>query len=166
LEGVVLGGLKLIKQAGAPDPASGLTIDIPDAWLSSGNKRTAAAVFLSWPARAEQARSGVTRMMTIFLTWLSRAVAAVTLAVDQFVVTPPATADRCGSHGELTHYIAKHYFEQRRGVGLTGDGKLFEVFISEQGRWTVLVSLPTGVSCVVLEGTDWQGRSLVAGPEA
>jgi hypothetical protein len=105
-------------------------------------------------------------MMTIFPTFLSSAVAAVTLAVDQFVVTPPATADRCGSHGELTHYIAKHYFEQRRGAGLTGDGKLFEVFISEQGRWTVLVSLPTGVSCVVLEGTDWYGRSLVVGLEA
>jgi hypothetical protein len=49
---------------------------------------------------------------------------------------------------------------------LTRDGRLLEILISEKGTWTVLVSLPTGVSCIVFEGTDWQGRSLAVGPDA
>jgi hypothetical protein len=104
-------------------------------------------------------------MITTLPAWVKGAVAAAILAVAPFVLTPPATAGRCGSHKELTNRLAKHFYERRGGAGLTRDGKLFEIFISEKGTWTVLVSLPTGVSCIVLDGTEWEGRSLAVGPE-
>jgi hypothetical protein len=97
--------------------------------------------------------------------WFKGAVAAASLAAATFVLTPSATASPCGRHEELADYLAKHFFERRLGAGLTRDGKLLEIFISEKGTWTILVSLPTGISCIVSEGTDWHGRSLVAGPE-
>jgi hypothetical protein len=104
-------------------------------------------------------------MITTLPAWVKGAVAAAILAVAPFFLTPPATAGRCGSHKELTNRLAKHFYERRGGAGLTRDGKLFEIFISEKGTWTVLVTLPTGMSCIVLDGTDWEGRSLAVGPE-
>ena len=104
-------------------------------------------------------------MMMTIPAWFKGAVAAATLAAATFVLTPPATASPCGRHEELAKYLAEHFFERSLGAGLTRDGKLLEIFISEKGTWTVLVSLPTGISCIVSEGTDWQGKSLVAGPE-
>jgi hypothetical protein len=81
-----------------------------------------------------------------------------------FALTPLATADPCGPHKELTRHLADHYSERHRGRGLTRDGRLLEILISEKGTWTVLVSLPTGLSCIVFEGTDWQGQEPSSGP--
>jgi hypothetical protein len=103
-------------------------------------------------------------MMTT-LTWLRGAAVAAIMVVAPFVLTPPATADPCGPHKELGKYLADHNSERHRGWGLIHDGRLLEIFISEKGTWTVLVSLPTGMSCIVFEGTDWQGKSLTVGPE-
>jgi hypothetical protein len=104
-------------------------------------------------------------MITTLAVWVKGAAAAAILGVAPLVLTPPATAGPCAPHKELAKYLAENHFERRRGAGLTRDGKLFEIFISEKGTWTVLVSLPTGVSCIVLDGTDWEGRSLAVGPE-
>jgi hypothetical protein len=103
--------------------------------------------------------------MTTLSVWLKGAIAAAALVVATFALTPPATAGHCGRHEEPTRYLAENYFERRQGAGLTRDGTLFEIFISEKGTWTVLISLPTGVSCMVLDGTDWQGKSLAVGPQ-
>src|SRR5262245_19686739 len=111
--------------------------------------------------------SGASRRtkMKIF-TWLRSVAAAAVLVFVEFVLTPAAIADPWCLHKELGKYLADNYSERHRGWCLTRDGRLLEIFISEKGTWTVLVSLPTGASCIVFEGTDWQGRNLAVHPEA
>ena len=50
-------------------------------------------------------------------------------------------------------------------IGLLGNGWLVEVFASEDGRsWTILVSRPSGISCVMGSGQDWQTMPWQADP--
>ncbi len=61
--------------------------------------------------------------------------------------------DRAAVVGELT----QNFHERPVAQGLQGNGTLLEVFASrETGTWTILVTLPTGVSCLTLVGDSWE----------
>ena len=94
--------------------------------------------------------------------WVKGAAAAVTMAIATFVMTSAAAAGLCGPHEALTSLLVEQYLERQRGAGMTNDGKLLEIFVSEKGTWTVVVSLSMGSSCIVAEGTDWQDENLAA----
>ncbi len=36
------------------------------------------------------------------------------------------------------------------------DGQLMEVLTSEHGTWTVLLTSPSGRTCVIAAGTSWE----------
>jgi hypothetical protein len=98
--------------------------------------------------------------------WLKGAITAAILTIAPVVLAPPASAGPpCGRHNELIKTLAERFSERRGGVGLTPEGKMIEIFISEQGTWTILMSMPTGLSCMVAAGSDWQGKNLMLGPE-
>lgn len=60
--------------------------------------------------------------------------------------------------------LEKQFDEQVAGRGLAANGKLMlELFVSETGSWTVLVSEPDGRSCVLGSGEAWQGLARVVG---
>ena len=40
-------------------------------------------------------------------------------------------------------------------MGLAADGSVVEVLAATSGSWTILVTKPTGVSCVVASGEAW-----------
>ncbi len=47
------------------------------------------------------------------------------------------------------------------GRGLTADGRtMIEVFASDDGTWTLLVSMPGGDSCIIAHGDTWQQMRL------
>ena len=92
--------------------------------------------------------------------------AATILATAPLLLAPPAMAGPpCGRHEEMTKALAERFSERRGGAGLTREGKMIEVFISDQGTWTILMSQATGLSCMMAAGSDWQGKSLIVGPE-
>ena len=62
----------------------------------------------------------------------------------------------CGPRKALTKKLEQAYGETRQGVGLTGGQVLFEVWTSEKGTWTLLLTRPDGKSCVMAVGEDWQ----------
>jgi len=62
----------------------------------------------------------------------------------------------CLDHAKLDEKLAADHRETPRGIGLTADGRLLELYASPAGTWTLLLTTPNGVSCVVTFGDAWQ----------
>ncbi len=77
------------------------------------------------------------------------------VALGLWLCAIPAEAQfQCARRSELA---TQRFDEKLTGVGITSDGLLLEVFASNDGSWTILVTRPDGHSCIVSHGTDWQG---------
>ena len=47
--------------------------------------------------------------------------------------------------------------EQATGMGLASTGNMVELFAGKGGTsWTIVVTLPNGMSCPVLDGEGWE----------
>lgn len=69
----------------------------------------------------------------------------------------PATAQPvCGDRAEILENLAKFHTEQPQAMGLSTDGKLVEVLVSATGSWSILVSLPSQMTCLVATGEHWE----------
>jgi hypothetical protein len=86
---------------------------------------------------------------------LVRAAVALCLAA----ATPPAGADelRCAERTRVVQKLLERFGETLRSVGLQrGDG-VVEVYSSETtGTWTILVTRPDGISCLLAAGQLWE----------
>ncbi len=61
----------------------------------------------------------------------------------------------CGPRGQLLGYLSEKFSEKPVALGLTSDGNVLEVAVSGDGSWTIVVTLPTGVSCAVAAGEQY-----------
>lgn len=62
----------------------------------------------------------------------------------------------CGERGKIVGYLSSRYFEQPVSMGLSKNGSVLEVFASEKGTWTILVTRPDGVTCMIASGKAWE----------
>ena len=62
----------------------------------------------------------------------------------------------CGQHADVTKKLETSYKEQPVGMGLSTDGGLIEIYSSEKGTWTILVTRPGGITCLVAAGDSWE----------
>lgn len=57
--------------------------------------------------------------------------------------------------------LEKKYTEIPRALGITSDGSVLELFSAPDGQtWTLVVTLPNGMSRVVASGESWITRPL------
>ena len=98
----------------------------------------------------------------------SQVLSAIVIASALLLSAQPANAQQvCAPHEKATLQLEEKFDEQVVGRGLTPSGKaMFEVFVGESGSWTVLVSDPSGRSCVVASGESWQRIPLLVGDPA
>ncbi|NVK19343.1 MAG: hypothetical protein HWE30_11655 [Methylocystaceae bacterium] len=69
----------------------------------------------------------------------------------------PAVAENlCGERVDIIDTLKKRYQEVPVSMGLAGNGGVVEIFVSIKGSWTILVTRPTGVACVVSAGEAWE----------
>jgi len=61
----------------------------------------------------------------------------------------------CAERAKVVGTLHKDFNETQRGSGLTPAGQLLELFASDKGTWTLLLSLPTGKSCMIATGGAW-----------
>lgn len=72
--------------------------------------------------------------------------------------TPPI----CKSRAMMVQILKKKYNEQSTSLGVTTTGGLVEVFTSpDQNSWTITVTTPKGITCLVAAGTNWQKRKYI-----
>lgn len=86
--------------------------------------------------------------------------------VSIFSVAPLSSAEAglvCGERADFVEKLDEAYGEKLISAGLEADGNVFEVYRSETGSWTILVTEPEGPTCVLASGEAWtDGRKAEA----
>lgn len=74
------------------------------------------------------------------------------------ILFAPAVAAQavCGSHQSVSEKLKKSYTETPVSMGVTTTGGIIEVFVSPEGSWTLVVTQPNGMSCLIAAGQDWE----------
>ncbi len=88
---------------------------------------------------------------------------AIILVAVLWAALPVAIAQQaCGERAKFMAKLEETYAEHPIAMGLTDKGAVIEVFASENGSWTFLLTLPDGLTCVVASGRSWES---LAAPE-
>ena len=78
-------------------------------------------------------------------------------ALAVLIAASPAMAQTvCSTRAEFIDRFAHRYAENPVAMGLASNGGVVEVLASEGGSWTLLVTMPNGISCVVAAGENWE----------
>lgn len=63
----------------------------------------------------------------------------------------------CGKRTEVLQHLADKYQEAPVSIGLSSNGGVLEVLSAPTGgSWTILITMPNSVSCMVAAGENWQ----------
>lgn len=63
----------------------------------------------------------------------------------------------CAERATVLDELARRYREAPVALGLANNGGVVELFASADGAtWTLLITLPSGLSCMMAAGEDWQ----------
>ena len=64
---------------------------------------------------------------------------------------------KCGDRDTLVKMLKTKYKEQPVAMGLSQKStEAFEVFVSDKGTWTVVMTTSKGVTCVMAVGHSWK----------
>jgi hypothetical protein len=78
-----------------------------------------------------------------------------------FSAVPP-----CGTRDEIVKKLSEEFKEAPQSVGVVNQDAVVEVFVSENGTWTIIASGTDGKSCVLSSGEGWDTNVLAALPDA
>jgi len=68
-----------------------------------------------------------------------------------------AQRQQCDERTKVLGHLAKKYQEAPVAIGVTSAGGLVEVLSTGDGNtWTIIVSNPNGVSCLLAAGEGWR----------
>ncbi len=83
------------------------------------------------------------------------------LAASFFLVSiQQANAAVCSERKKFTSFLSKKYKEMPKAVGLVSNTGMMEVYVSKQGTWSILMTTPNGISCLIAAGDHWEGLKL------
>lgn len=93
-------------------------------------------------------------MNRIILTFAAAAVLGT-----QFATPAVAQGQRaCGDRERIVSRLADKYGETRQSMGLNHNNGVLEVFASDEtGTWTIILTMPTGMACLLAAGESWDG---------
>jgi hypothetical protein len=92
---------------------------------------------------------------------MSRVLPLVLLVCAVLAPAAPAAASPglCGARAEVVDRLTAHHGETRRGRGLqpgSEGGAVVELYASERtGSWTILLTTPQGLACLLAAGRGW-----------
>lgn len=73
-------------------------------------------------------------------------------AMHASALAAPAAAPPCGLRSEIVTQLTQEHDEQQVAIGLSQQGQVLELWAGPNGGWTLLASLPTGISCIMALG--------------
>ena len=62
----------------------------------------------------------------------------------------------CGEHSTVVASLEKTYSETPVSIGLASNGAVIEVLASPSGSFTIILTQPNGVACVMAAGENWE----------
>jgi hypothetical protein len=89
-----------------------------------------------------------------------------------------AQVPRCALRDDMVSTLSEAFSEKQHAYGQLSPQLIIEVFVSDKGGWTIVVTGADGISCVLAVGTGWEtlqafvgenagaraGKSALAGP--
>ena len=68
-----------------------------------------------------------------------------------------AQGQNCGNRELVVERLETQYGESRQSIGMAAKGRVVEVFAShETGTWTITVTLPNGMTCLIASGNTYE----------
>ncbi|MCR4341867.1 MAG: hypothetical protein NUW01_18480 [Gemmatimonadaceae bacterium] len=62
----------------------------------------------------------------------------------------------CGTHADVLAWMKQAYSEVPVSIGLASNGAIVEVLRSREGTWTIVMTQPNGITCLMAAGEGWQ----------
>ncbi len=78
------------------------------------------------------------------------------VALIGLLAGPAIAQPACGERAKFMNKLEQTFAEHPVAMGLTSKGAVLEVFASNNGSWTFLITMPDGLSCVVDTGQGWE----------
>lgn len=83
--------------------------------------------------------------------------------VALLLATDIAQAAQCGKRDVVIDRLASHYGETRRAMGLASGNGIIELYASEEdGTWTITVTRPDGITCLLGAGNAFEMTDSIA----
>ncbi len=84
------------------------------------------------------------------------------LLISLFTATSAWAQDICPPRHEIEDYLASEFQEQPVASGIANNGGVIEVFASDElGTWTIIITMPSGESCMIAAGQDWENLPVI-----
>lgn len=79
------------------------------------------------------------------------------LVFGMAALAPPAVAQPlCGPRLAIANWLSTTFNEARAAVGLIEPDHVLELWVAEETQgWTILITRPDGISCIVASGARW-----------
>jgi len=102
--------------------------------------------------------------MNRYAPWIAAALVCLVALFASFTQSTAAERQpsRCGPHKEVVKFLYTKYNESRVGMGLVGTKVMVELYLSEEGSWSVIITDTNGTACFGPVGKDWQTIELKA----
>ena len=72
-------------------------------------------------------------------------------------VAQQTAQNSCTDRGTAVSHLSKNYQEEPVAMGLASSGGVVEVLTDDKGSsWSIIVTMPTGVTCLVASGENWE----------
>ena len=95
------------------------------------------------------------------LHWMVLAAILCSLAI---ISTADAQQPLCSTRADITMQLSEKYAEVPVALGVANNGGVMEVLSSPDGTtWTIILTMPDGMSCMIAAGDDWRRRAMPTG---
>lgn len=84
------------------------------------------------------------------------------VGIAAVLTAPAAYAERsledatCGERATVTQELERSFGELQKGTGLVSSNRVLELWQSDDGSWTILMTRPDGVTCIMAAGEFWR----------
>jgi hypothetical protein len=92
---------------------------------------------------------------------MDRMLFALSLGLAAFALLPgmARAAAQCAPRDTIATNLATQFGESRRIIGLAQDNTVMELYAAETGTWTLTVTLPNGMTCLVAAGNSFEATA-------
>lgn len=97
------------------------------------------------------------------MQWATRIGIAILVVVWSSLVLAEHGFGKCGERKAVLEHLERKYKEVVKYAAITGKGGFVEWTIAPGGSWSMLLTIPGGVTCLVSGGEEWQDRVVEEG---
>ena len=124
--------------------------------------------YKKWPEKALLVghMSSMTKLIKIcaFVFTVAGTLAVLLAAITILVPTPAAAQEVisngapvvCDQRNTIVSSLSDDYKESRNSIGLANSGSVVEVFSSADGSWSMIVTRPDEITCLIAAGKNWE----------